>query len=73
MQGNDLTTPNHEHEFPGLQAGDRWCLCVSRWKEAYQAGVAPPVVLEACQAQALDVVSLRDLQRVAIEGETVGR
>lgn len=51
--GNDLSTPAPEHGFPGLRPGDRWCLCASRWKQAYDAGVAPPVVLAATQASAL--------------------
>ena len=46
-QGNDLTTPSPQYNFPGLKAGDCWCLCARRWKEAYDAGVAPPVILEA--------------------------
>jgi uncharacterized protein (DUF2237 family) len=46
-QGNDLTTPAPAYDFPGLAAGDRWCLCLGRWIEALDADVAPPVVLEA--------------------------
>ena len=61
-RGNDLSTPRPEWGFPGLAAGDRWCLCVSRWAEALAAGVAPPVVLEATHAQALDAVSLDSLR-----------
>jgi uncharacterized protein (DUF2237 family) len=61
-RGNDLSTPRPELRFPGLAPGDRWCLCVSRWKEAQEAGVAPPVVLEATHARALDVVSLGELR-----------
>ncbi|MEL6636273.1 MAG: DUF2237 domain-containing protein [Bacteroidota bacterium] len=60
--GNDLSTPRPEYGFPGLVAGDKWCLCVSRWKEAMQAGVAPPVVLESCHAKALETVSLEELR-----------
>jgi uncharacterized protein len=60
-QGNDLITPRPEYEFPGLKPGDRWCLCVSRWRDAYDAGCAPPVVLEACHAKALEVASLAAL------------
>jgi uncharacterized protein len=58
-QGNDLTSPTPW--FPGLRPGDRWCLCAARWAEALDAGVAPPVVLEATHARALDWVSLDDL------------
>ena len=65
-QGNDLTTPNPEWEFPGLVPGDRWCLCVTRWKSAMQAGLAPPVVLEATHPSTLEFVSLEELQRHAV-------
>jgi hypothetical protein len=51
-----------EWGFPGLRPGDRWCLCVARWKEALDAGCAPPVILRATHAAALDVVTLADLQ-----------
>jgi len=61
-RGNDLTTPRPEHQFPGLTAGDRWCLCVSRWKEALAAGCAPPVLLTACHERALGVVTLAQLR-----------
>ncbi|NQY03926.1 MAG: DUF2237 domain-containing protein [Halieaceae bacterium] len=61
-RGNDLTTPRPEFDFPGLVPGDRWCLCASRWKEAYDAGVAPRVILAACDAAALKVVSLTALK-----------
>ncbi len=61
-RGNDLSTPRPEYRFPGLEAGDRWCLCVSRWREALEAGVAPPVVLEATNATALEVVTLEELK-----------
>jgi hypothetical protein len=60
--GNDLVTPRPEFGFPGLQPGDRWCLCVSRWKEALEAGVAPPVLLAATHEKALEVVTLEQLQ-----------
>jgi uncharacterized protein (DUF2237 family) len=62
-RGNDLITPRPMSNFPGLKAGDRWCLCASRWQEAYEAGVAPPVVLEATHEAALNHVSLEDLQQ----------
>lgn len=61
-KGNDLTTPRPEFSFPGLKPGDRWCLCVSRWSEALEAGVAPPVVLEATHEAALREVELSDLE-----------
>ena len=60
--GNDLMTPRPEFSFPGLKAGDRWCLCVSRWREALGAGVAPPVILEATHEAALREVDLADLE-----------
>lgn len=60
--GNDLTTPRPQYDFPGLKPGDRWCLCVERWKEALDAGFAPPVRLEACHISALEYVDLSDLQ-----------
>ena len=65
--GNDLSTPVEEHEFPGLMPGDRWCLCVARWKEALEAGVAPPVVLEATHMSTVEFVSIEDLQAHAAE------
>ncbi|MEM8977069.1 MAG: DUF2237 domain-containing protein [Pseudomonadota bacterium] len=59
--GNDLITPRPEFNFPGLKPGDRWCLCAERWKEAYDAGVAPPVVLSATNAATLRVIELDTL------------
>ncbi len=66
QRGNDLVTPRPEFRFAGLKAGDRWCLCASRWQEALEAGVAPPVDLESTHARALDFVSLDDLKRHAL-------
>ena len=66
-RGNDLSTPNPMFEFPGLKPGDRWCLCAARWKEAYDAGMAPAVVLEATHISALEFASLEQLQEHAIE------
>jgi uncharacterized protein (DUF2237 family) len=60
--GNDLSTPVPAYGFPGLRPGDRWCLCASRWQEALDAGVAPPVVLEATHAGTLEWSSLGDLR-----------
>lgn len=65
-RGNDLVTPRPELDFAGLKAGDHWCLCALRWKEALEAGVAPPVVLEATQAHALDFVTLESLRKAAV-------
>ena len=60
-RGNDLSSPNPLYNFPGLVPGDRWCLCALRWKEAYVAGCAPPVVLEATNEKALKVIKLKYL------------
>lgn len=60
--GNDLSTPQPAFGFPGLEAGDRWCLCAARWQEAFEAGVAPPVVLEATSLAALEFSALADLE-----------
>ena len=65
-RGNDLVTPMPQYDFPGLQAGDRWCLCAGRWLEAYQAGCAPPVDLEATEKSALEIVPMAALQAHAI-------
>jgi uncharacterized protein (DUF2237 family) len=61
LAGNDLSTPRPEWGFPGLEPGDRWCVCASRWLEAYRAGCAPDVVLGATHARALDVVPIEAL------------
>ena len=66
QRGNDLVTPHPEFGFPGLKPGDRWCLCVARWREALQAGVAPPVVLSATHELALEGVTLAQLQAHAL-------
>jgi uncharacterized protein (DUF2237 family) len=65
-RGNDLSTPRPESDFPGLQPGDRWCLCALRWREAYEAGVAPGVILESCEQTALAVIPLDILQEYAV-------
>lgn len=65
--GNDLSTPHPEFQFDGLKPGDRWCLCVSRWVEAMEAGVAPPVILEATSVSALEFADLDDLKKHAVE------
>ena len=64
-QGNDLSTPRPEYEFPGLKAGDKWCLCASRWKDAYDAGMAPKVVLEATHASTLEFATIEELKSSA--------
>jgi len=65
-RGNDLSTPNQAYGFPGLQSGDRWCLCVLRWKEALEADMAPRVVLNATHMSVLEFVDLEDLQQHAV-------
>ena len=70
QQGNDLVTPQPAHRFAGLKPGDRWCLCVARWLEALEAGVAPPLVLESTHINALHHVPLETLQAHALK--TVG-
>ena len=70
--GNDLSSPMPEYRFAGLKAGDRWCLCAERWREALELGVAPPVVLEATHERALRVVPLEILMEYAWEGGAGG-
>ena len=67
QRGNDLVTPMPAAQFPGLSPGDRWCVCAGRWREAFDAGVAPPVVLEATHEEALAIVPLADLRRHALD------
>jgi uncharacterized protein (DUF2237 family) len=62
-RGNDLMTPRPGSNFPGLQPGDKWCLCATRWLEAFHAGLAPPVVLEATHSKALEMITLTQLQQ----------
>lgn len=66
-QGNDLVTPAPEYRFPGLKPGDRWCVCAATWRQAYEAGVAPPVVLAATHEETLAVVPLSALRELAID------
>ena len=63
--GNDLVTPMPEYGFPGLKSGDRWCLCASRWKQAFEAGCAPPVYLRATHERALELIELDVLKQYA--------
>ena len=67
-QGNDLSTPQPRFNFRGLKPGDSWCLCALRWKEAYDAGMAPPVNLEATHEKALTHLPLAALEKHAIDG-----
>ena len=65
-RGNDLSTAIPQFGFPGLKPGDQWCLCASRWKEALDAGMAPPVQLRATHEAALEIISLDELQHHAL-------
>jgi hypothetical protein len=65
-KGNDLSTARPEFNFPGLAAGDKWCICAARWKEAADSGVAPPVLLNCTHVKALDVISKADLEYHAL-------
>ena len=64
--GNDLSTPMPHYGFAGLKPGDRWCLCVTRWKQSFEAGIFAPVVLEATHMSTLEFVDLEDLQKHAV-------
>ena len=66
-RGNDLSTPRPEFGFPGLRPGDRWCLCILRWKQALDEGKAPAVVLRATHVSALEFVSIEELQAHALD------
>ncbi len=70
-RGNDLSTPRPEYRFPGLRPGDQWCLCASRWREAFDAGVAPLVVLASTHERALEFTRLEDLRSYATESGRV--
>lgn len=69
LQGNDLITPRPEFDFPGLDPGDRWCVCLGRWVEALDADVAPPLVLEATNESVLSELDLELLEQHEYEGE----
>jgi len=66
-RGNDLSTPSKAFGFPGLRPGDRWCLCGLRWKEAYDAGMAPRVVLAATHQSMLQIVDFSILKGFAVD------
>ncbi len=68
-RGNDLSTPMPQHRFAGLKPGDRWCLCAIRWREALEAGVAPPVILEGTHSDALQFVTLAELEKNRFQGK----
>lgn len=66
-RGNDLSTPMPEYGFSGLRPGDRWCLCAARWKEAFDAGAAPPVIMEATHEMVLEWIDMDDLKAHALD------
>ncbi|SMF16754.1 DUF2237 family protein [Pseudobacteriovorax antillogorgiicola] len=68
--GNDLSTPMPDFGFPGLKPGDHWCVCLERWKQAYEAGCAPLVNMEATHLSALELVSIEDLESCKIQPST---
>lgn len=67
--GNDLSTPRPEFQFPGLKAGDRWCLCLPRWLEALEAGMAPKLLLKATHISAIEHISMDILLQYAIDAD----
>ncbi len=67
--GNDLSTPRPEFRFPGLKAGDRWCLCLPRWLEALEAGVAPRLLLKATHISAIEHITMDVLLKYAIDAD----
>ena len=66
-KGNDLKSPKPDFNFPGLKAGDKWCLCISRWLEAYKAGLAPKIDLQATHIKTLDYIELEILKKFDCE------
>ncbi|MEO2033757.1 MAG: DUF2237 domain-containing protein [Planctomycetaceae bacterium] len=70
--GNDLSTPRPEFEFPGLEPGDRWCLCLPRWIEALEAGAAPRIVLQATHMSAIEFLSMETLVEYAVDAHAAG-
>ena len=67
--GNDLSTPMPQYAFPGLTSGDKWCLVAMRWKQAFDAGMAPDVILEACHESVLEIIDLEDLRSHAVASD----
>ncbi len=67
--GNDLSTPMPQYAFPGVKDGDKWCLCMLRWKQALDDGMAPQILLASTHESALQVIGLEDLKRHAADGE----
>ncbi len=67
QMGNDLSTPRPEFNFPGLNPGDRWCLCAQRWLQAYEAGAAPKVYIRSTHLRTLEVIELNLLKKYAVD------
>jgi len=65
-KGNDLISPSPAHQFPGLKAGDQWCVCAKRWLQAHEAGTAPPVQMRSTHQRALEIVALEILENYAV-------
>ena len=66
-KGNDLSTPVPEFDFPGLNSGDRWCLCAARWLEAYEAGSAPSIIARATHRRALEIIPIEAMKELALD------
>ncbi len=64
--GNDLSTPNPMYQFQGVKPGDRWCLCALRWKQAYENGMAPPVILDSTHIDTLKFIDLNTLKQYSL-------
>jgi len=66
-KGNDLSTPVPAFDFPGLNSGDRWCLCAARWLEAYEAGSAPSIIARATHRRALEIIPIEAMKELALD------
>ena len=66
-KGNDLSTPVPAFDFPGLNSGDRWCLCAARWLEAYEAGSAPSIIARATHRRALEIIPMEVMKEFSLD------
>ena len=66
-KGNDLSTPVPAFDFPGLNSGDRWCLCAARWLEAYEAGSAPSIIAKATHRRAIEIIPMEVIKEFALD------
>ena len=66
-KGNDLSTPVPAFDFPGLNSGDRWCLCAARWLEAYEAGSAPSIIARATHRRALEIIPMEAMKEFSLD------